>query len=98
MMRAAGSETGVDGVGADLSIALTARLTVVLGPMELAGSAVSFLRADLERADRHAGSPAEIWRTAELDRAASAGGAPGLAEDRWQWRITPRLEQSLPAR
>ena len=74
------------------------RLTVVLGPMELAGSAVSFLRADLERADRHAGSPAEIWRTAELDRAASAGGAPGLAADRWQWRITPRLEQSLSER
>ena len=62
------------------------RLTVVLGPAELAGSAVSFLRADLERADRHAGSPAEIWRTAELDRAASAGGAPGLAADRWQWQ------------
>jgi hypothetical protein len=73
-------------------------LTVVLGPMELAGSAVSFLRADLERADRHAGSPAEIWRTAELDRAASAGGVPGLAADRWQWRITPRLEQSLSER
>jgi hypothetical protein len=74
------------------------RLTVVLGPAELAGSAVSILRADLERADRNAGSPAEIWRTTELDRAASAGGAPGLAADRWQGRITPRLEQSLSGR
>src|SRR3954468_472539 len=53
------------------------RLTVVLGPGELAGSAVSFLRADLERAGRHAGSPAEIWRTTELDPAATAGAAPG---------------------
>ncbi len=74
------------------------RLTVVLGPAELAGTAVSFLRADLERADRHAGSPAEIWRTAELEPAASAGGAPGPAADRWQGRITPRLEQSLNGR
>jgi hypothetical protein len=74
------------------------RLTVVLGPGELAGSAVSFLRADLERAGRHAGSPAEIWRTTELDRAATAGAAPGLAADHWDLRITPRLEQSLSGR
>lgn len=74
------------------------RLTVVMGPVELAGSAVSFLRADLERASRHAGSPAEIWRTAELEPASAAGGAPGPAPDRWQGRITPRLEQSLNGR
>ena len=74
------------------------RLTVVMGPAELAGSAVSFLRADLERAGRHAGSPAEIWRTAELEPASAAGGAPGPAPDRWRGRITPRLEQSLNGR
>ncbi|UEM21962.1 YjbH domain-containing protein [Skermanella mucosa] len=67
-------------------------LTVVLGPAELNGTAVSILRADLERAGRNAGSPAEIRRTAELNRAASTDAPPRPPGERWDFRLTPRLE------
>lgn len=69
-------------------------LTVVLGPAELNGTAVSILRADLERASRHAGSPAEIWRTAELNRAGSTDPPPRPSGERWDLTLTPRLEWS----
>ncbi|UEM04594.1 YjbH domain-containing protein [Skermanella rosea] len=69
-------------------------LTVVLGPAELNGTAVSILRADLERADRHAGSPAEIWRTAELERAGSIDAPPRPPGERWDFTLTPRLDLS----
>ena len=87
MARRPGRRDGWRGSWPRASPASIERLTVVLGPAELAGSAVSFLRADLERADRHAGSPAEIWRTAELDpgvfrrRCSGPGGGPLAGPD-----------------
>ncbi|QQP90426.1 YjbH domain-containing protein [Skermanella sp. TT6] len=69
-------------------------LTVVLGPAELNGTAVSILRADLERAERHAGSPAEIRRTAELGRAGSIDAPPRPPGERWDFTLTPRLDLS----
>ncbi|EWY41197.1 hypothetical protein N825_31590 [Skermanella stibiiresistens SB22] len=68
------------------------RLTVVLGPAELNGTAVSLARTDLERASRHAGSPSEIWRTTELRPAALLEAPPRRAGESWTYRVTPRLE------
>lgn len=70
------------------------RLTVTLGSRGLHGPTVSVMRADLERAARSRGSPAELWRTADIaphrdlqptDRAVPRG------DDRIDWFVTPRL-------
>jgi len=69
-------------------------LTVVTGAAGLDGVALSLQRGDLERALRHRGSPEELWRTARIEPAASAGPPPEWPA-RWALAVRPTLEQSL---
>jgi hypothetical protein len=71
------------------------RLSVILRTHGLDGTAVSVMRSDLERAARLDGSPAEVWRTADLRPAGETDAPPTLVPDRLRFRVTPRLEQSL---
>ncbi|HEV7369780.1 YjbH domain-containing protein [Arenibaculum sp.] len=62
-------------------------LTIVLQPEGLDGTSVSLMRRDVERAAAARGSPAEIWRNAEIGPVTEDAPAPA---SRWAFALTQR--------
>ncbi len=63
------------------------RFRITLQQSGLPTAEIDLLRDDIDRAVRHAGSTAEIWRTARLAPASPSRGRGGL-----RFRLEPRLE------